>query len=367
MADLRVDVRIARRGVDVSFDVPDGGVLALLGPNGVGKSTVAGVIAGLLGADHALVQVGGRTLTDTASGVAVPVHDRRVGVLLQDPLLFPHLTVADNVMFGPRFGGRRRCDRATATAVARHWLGEVGVVELAGQAPGTLSGGQAQRVAIARALAAEPEVLVLDEPFAGLDVAAAAAVRAVLRRVITGSDRAVVLITHDLSDVVELADRVLVLEEGTTAEEGAAADVLAAPRSRFGARIAGLNLVPGVLRSPGLLTSSTGLDWWGTAAEVHSVGQDGVAVFPPAAVAVYRDKPQGSPRNVVAGVISAVEASGTGMRVRLAGSPGGGPGLAADVTAAAVAELRLMVGERVWFAVKTQAVALHPAARPAVR
>lgn len=379
MADLRVDVGMARRGVDVSFNVPDGDVLALLGPNGAGKSTVAGVIAGLLGADHALVQVGGRTLTDTASGVAVPVHDRRVGVLLQNPLLFPHLTVADNVMFGPRFGGRRRRDRATATAVARHWLGEVGVAGLAGQAPGTLSGGQAQRVAIARALAAEPEVLVLDEPFAGLDVAAATAVRAVLRRVITGSDRAVVLITHDLSDVVELADRVLVLEEGTTAEEGAAADVLSAPRSRFGARIAGLNLVPGVLRSPGLLTSTTGLDWWGTAAEVHSevhsevgsavhsVGQDGVAVFSPAAVAVYRDKPQGSPRNVVAGVISAVEATGTGMRVRLAGSPGDGPGLAADVTAAAVAELRLMVGERVWFAVKTQAVALHPSARPAVR
>lgn len=375
MADLRVDVRMAGRGVDVSFSVANGNVLALLGPNGAGKSTVAGVIAGLLGADRALVQVGTRIVTDTDSGIAVPVHDRRIGVLLQNPLLFPHLTVADNVMFGPRFGGRRRRDRATAAAIARHWLGEVGLADLAGHAPRMLSGGQAQRVAIARALAAEPEVLVLDEPFAGLDVAAAAAVRSVLRRVITGGDRAVVLITHDLSDVVELADRVLVLEEGRTAEEGAVADVVAAPRSWFGARIAGLNLVPGVLRSPGQLTSTTGVDWWGTAAEVysevrsavHSVGQDGVAVFSPAAVAVYRDKPHGSPRNVVAGVICAVEATGTGMRVRLTGSPDGGPGLAADVTAAAVAELRLMVGQRVWFAVKTQAVALHPAAGPAVR
>src|SRR5690606_3833335 len=113
-----------------------------------------------------------------------------------------------------------------AMAAARHWLGEVGVADLAGRRPRELSGGQAQRVAIARALAVEPEVLILDEPLAGLDVAAAATVRTVLRRVISNSDRAVMLITHDLSDVLELADRVLVLEDGRTAEEGATAEVL---------------------------------------------------------------------------------------------------------------------------------------------
>jgi len=367
VADLQVAARIDARGVDVAFTVPAGGVLALLGANGAGKSSVAAVAAGLLGADQAVVRVGTRTLTDTAGGIAVPVHDRRVGVLLQNPLLFPHLTVAENVMFGLRFGARPRRDRRAAMAAARHWLAEVGVEDLAGRPSAALSGGQAQRVAIARALAVEPEVLLLDEPLAGLDVAAAATVRTVLRRVIAGGDRAVVVITHDLPDVIELADRVLVLEDGRTAEEGAVADVLGAPRSRFGARIAGLNLVRGVLREPGVLTSATGLDWWGTAAEPLTAGQEAIAVFSPAAVAVYRDVRCGSPRNVVSGLIGAVEATGTGMRVRLDNATDGSPGLAADVTAAAVAELRLAVGDRVWFAVKTQAVALHPAARSAVR
>lgn len=367
MADLQVAARIDARGVDVAFTVPAGGVLAVLGANGAGKSSVAAVVAGLLGADQAVVRVGTRILTDTASGIAVPVHDRRVGVLLQDPLLFPHLSAAQNVMFGLRFGARPRRGRRAASAVARHWLGEVGVEDLADRSTAALSGGQAQRVAIARALAVDPEVLLLDEPLAGLDVAAAATVRTVLRRVVAGGDRAVVVITHDLADVIELADRVLVLEDGRTAEEGAVADVLGAPRSRFGARIAGVNLIRGMLREPGVLTSASGLDWWGTAAEPLTVGQEAIAVFSPAAVSVYRDMRCGSPRNVVSGLIGAVEATGTGMRVRLDNAADGSPGLAADVTAAAVAELRLAVGERVWFAVKTQAVALHPAARSTVR
>lgn len=367
MSDLHVAVRIEGRGVDVAFTVPAGGVLAVLGPNGAGKSSVAAVVAGLLGADHAVVRVGARTVTDTEAGVAVPVHVRRVGVLLQNPMLFPHLGVAENVMFGLRFGARPRRGRRAAMAAARHWLGEVGVADLAGRRPRELSGGQAQRVAIARALAVEPEVLILDEPLAGLDVAAAATVRTVLRRVISNSDRAVMLITHDLSDVLELADRVLVLEDGRTAEEGATAEVLAAPRSRFGARIAGVNVVRGVLREPGVLTSGTGSDWRGISTEPLSVGQDVVAVFSPVAVAVFPAKPHGSPRNVAAGLVSAIEGTGTGVRIRLEPGRGGGPGLAADVTAGAVAELRLAVGDQVWFAVKSQAVALHPAARTAVR
>ena len=118
MADLQVAARIDARGVDVAFTVPAGGVLALLGANGAGKSSVAAVVAGLLGADQAVVRVGTRTLTDTAGGIAVPVHDRRVGVLLQNPLLFPHLTVAENVMFGLRFGARPRRDRRAAMAAA---------------------------------------------------------------------------------------------------------------------------------------------------------------------------------------------------------------------------------------------------------
>ena len=170
MAELHVAATVAARRFDVEFDVAAGEVLAVLGPNGAGKSTALHVIAGLLRPDTGVVRVGGRTLTDTAAGIQVATHDRRVGLLLQDPLLFPHLSVQANVEFAPRSRG---AGRARARAAAERWLGEVGVSDLAGRKPGQLSGGQAQRVAIARALAAEPEVLLLDEPLAGLDVAVA--------------------------------------------------------------------------------------------------------------------------------------------------------------------------------------------------
>lgn len=349
MADLEVAVRLEARGLDVSCAVAEGEVLAVIGANGSGKSTLAAVIAGLLGADHAIVRVGGCVLTDTGAGVAVPAHRRRIGLLQQNPLLFPHLSVARNVAFGSRAG-------------AEQWLRRVGVEDLADRMPGQLSGGQAQRVAIARALAAEPEVVILDEPLSGLDVAAAASVRSVLRDVLTGTGRAVVLITHDLPDVVELADRVLVLEDGKAVEEGPVADVLAAPRSRFGARTAGLNLVRGTVRATGVLRNGQ-LDWHGVEAEPLAVGQNAVAVFPPSAVAVFRETPHGSPRNVIPGRIAAIEATGAGFRVRLDAGQEAGPGLAADVTAPAVAELRLKVGEQVWFAVKSQLVNLHPVFR----
>ncbi|MGI9126069.1 MAG: ATP-binding cassette domain-containing protein, partial [Mycobacterium sp.] len=182
MADLQVAATVAARGLDVEFTVPGGEVLAVLGPNGAGKSTTAAVIAGLLPADRAVVKIGDRVLTDTGSAVAVPVHARRVGVLLQDPMLFPHLTVLGNVLFAAR---HRNSSRGDTRARALHWLDAVGAGELAGQRPAALSGGQAQRVAVARALAAEPDLVVLDEPLAGLDVAAAAAVRTVLRQALT--------------------------------------------------------------------------------------------------------------------------------------------------------------------------------------
>lgn len=363
MAGLRFAAAVGGRGVDVEFAVAAGEVLAVLGPNGAGKSTVLHVIAGLLAPDAGLVAVGDRVLTDTAAGVQVPTHDRRVGLLLQDPLLFPHLSVQANVEFAPRGRG---LGRIRARESAARWLDEVGVAELAGRKPSQLSGGQSQRVAIARALAAEPDVLLLDEPLAGLDVSVAASVRAVLRRVAAAEGRATVLITHDLLDVLTLADRVMVLEDGRVAEIGAVADVLAAPRSRFGARIAGVNVVRGVLDGPGTIRGADGVVWHGTPAETLTVGEQVVAVFAPAAVAVYRDPPHGSPRNCVAVTIAELDTNGTTVRVRAAAQRDGAPGLAADITAEAAADLRLSPGDAMWFTVKAQEVAVHGAARPAV-
>ncbi|EID11866.1 sulfate/molybdate ABC transporter ATP-binding protein [Mycobacterium xenopi] len=362
MSGLRLRAVVADRGLDVEFSVEPGEVLAVLGPNGAGKSTALHVIAGLVRPDEGLVRLGERVLTDTATGIDIATHNRRVGLLPQDPLLFPHLSVAANVAFGLRHSGRRgwRGLRRRCRESARRWLREVDAEELADRRPRQLSGGQAQRVAIARALAAEPDALLLDEPLAGLDVGAAGAVRAVLRKVVSRDARATVLVTHDLLDVFTLADRVLVLESGRVAETGPVADVLTAPRSHFGARIAGVNLVNGTIGPDGALHARSGALWQGTAAEDLACGQAAVAVFAPAAVAVYREAPHGSPRNAVEVTVAELDSRGSSLRVRGGEQPDGAPGLAADITVDAAVELGLTPGQRVWFAVKAQEVTLYP-------
>jgi molybdate transport system ATP-binding protein len=365
MSGVQMRAVVRSRALDVDFAVAPGEVLAVLGPNGAGKSTVLHVIAGLVHPDEGSVRAGTRTLTDTATGVRVETHDRRVGLLLQDPLLFPHLTVAANVAFGPR--SSRRLSRRESRSAAQRWLGEVDAVDLVDRSPRQLSGGQAQRVALARALAAEPDVLLLDEPLAGLDVAVAASMRKVLGAVLARDGRSALLVTHDLLDVVTLADRVVVLESGRIVESGTTTEVLAAPRSFFGARFAGVNLVAGTLTGRDALRTQWGSVWHGEAGP-SAVDADAVdsadvtravAVFAPAAVAVYRDEPHGSPRNTVEVVVSELDSRGPAIRVRAEEQPDGAPGLAADITAEAAAELRLAPGERVYFAVKSQSVVLH--------
>ncbi|QUR67614.1 sulfate/molybdate ABC transporter ATP-binding protein [Mycobacterium spongiae] len=366
MSELQLRAVVAARRLDVEFVVPAGEVLAILGPNGAGKSTVLHVIAGLVRPDTGLVRLGDRVLTDTETGVRVAAHDRRVGLLLQEPLLFPHLSVAANVAFGPhcRHTMSRILQRSRHRETALRWLREVDAEQCADRKPRQLSGGQAQRVAIARALAAQPDVLLLDEPLTGLDVAAAAAVRSVLQTVVTHSGCSVILITHDLLDVVTLADRVVVLESGRISEVGSVSEVLTAPRSQFGARVAGVNLVKGTIGPDGSLRTRSGGRWYGSPAQTLGAGQDAVAVFPPTAVAVYGEPPHGSPRNMVALSVSGLETRGPAVLVRGHDQQEGAPGLAASITADAAAELRLTPGARVWFGVKAHEVALHPARHP---
>jgi molybdate transport system ATP-binding protein len=350
VTDVSVRAVLEKRGVDLEFEVAAGEVLAILGPNGAGKSTALHVIAGLVRPDDGVVRVGDRVLTDTATGTHIATHDRQVGLLLQDPLLFPHLSVSANVAFSPR----------SSRADAARWLAEVEAADLADRTPRQLSGGQAQRIALARALAAEPDVLLLDEPLAGLDVGAAAAMRKLLSRVLACDGRSAVLITHDLIDVLTLADRVLVLEGGRIVEIGSTAAFLAAPRSKFGARFAGVNLVIGTAGPDGALTTQSGVVWHGIPGPDTVSGASTVALFSPAAVAVYRDKPYGSPRNTVAVTVAELDSRGPAIRVRAEDQSDGAPGLAADITADSAAELRLTPGERVYFSVKAQEVMLLP-------
>lgn len=321
------------------------------------------MIAGLLHPDSGRAEVDGKVLFDSAEGhrTWTAPHHRGTALLAQEALLFPHLSALENVAFGPRSAG---ASKATARETARHWLAAVDAEELASRRPAELSGGQAQRVAVARALAANPELLLLDEPMAALDIHAAPLLRRLLKRVL--ADRRAIIITHDFLDALMLADRVIILEDGRITEEGATREILRRPRSRFAAGLAGLNLVTGTVTGNGIRTSS-GQDFAGhhddgSEPGTHTPdplmpGQPGAAVFPPSAVSVFLTEAHGSPRNSFPVTITDLEPHGDQIRVRV----GEAGGLAADITPAASADLGLAPGMTVYFVIKAGAVSIYPA------
>jgi molybdate transport system ATP-binding protein len=352
---LTVTAQVDVRGFDVELHLEPEERLAVLGPNGAGKSTLLAVLAGTLRPDRGRAELDGDVLFDVDGrrGRWQPPHARRVALLAQDPLLFPNLTVLDNVAFGPRAS---RTPRSAARETARQWLRDVGADELADRKPAQLSGGQAQRVAVARAVAADPRLLLLDEPLAALDVTATPMLRRVLRDVL--SDRSAIVVTHDLLDAVLLSDRVLVLDGGRIVESGPTAAVLRHPTSPFTARLAGLNLIAGTARSGGIQPEHGGPPVGGLARTPLTVGERATAVFTPTAVSVYLAEPHGSPRNVFPVTISELEPRGEQTRVRA--TTGTGESLTADLTTAAVGELDLYSGRSAFYAVKATAVTIYP-------
>ncbi|WP_258803729.1 sulfate/molybdate ABC transporter ATP-binding protein [Pseudarthrobacter sp. NS4] len=342
---------VAERGFDVALTVGPAETVAVMGPNGAGKSTLLSSIAGLLKPDSGRAELNGRTLFQlhTARHTWVPPHRRGTALLAQEPLLFPHLSALENVAFGPRSTGT---PKRLADSRAMHWLAEVEAGDLAARRPAELSGGQAQRVAVARALAAEPDLLLLDEPLAALDIHSAPLLRRLLKRVLAG--RQAIIITHDVLDALMLADRVAILEGGRIVEEGTTRAVLQRPRSSFAAGLAGLNFVPGTLTGNGILTSR-GREIAGHFEDPGESGGDslpGVAVFPPSAVSVFLSDAHGSPRNSFPVCITELEPHGDLIRVRA-------DGLAADITPAASADLGLVPGMTVHFVVKAAAVSVY--------
>jgi ABC-type sulfate/molybdate transport systems ATPase subunit len=205
--------------LDLALTVPEGRTVALLGPNGAGKSTAVAALAGLIRSDGH-VRLGGRELGP------LPPERRRIGVVFQDYLLFPHLSVLENVAFGPRASGM---PRARARATAASWLDRLGIEELRSRHPRELSGGQAQRVALARALATDPELMLLDEPLAALDVEVREEVREQLAAHLRQWGGTTVVVTHSMDDVVALATDLVVLEHGRAVQHGTVREVVRSP------------------------------------------------------------------------------------------------------------------------------------------
>lgn len=228
MNGLRVRAVVPERGLDVDLAVPAGRTLGLIGPNGAGKSTLLDVASGLLIPACGLVERDGTVLTERPGSGHVPPHRRGVVHLRQDAALFPRMSVLDNVAFGLRAAGRTRTEARTRAA---ELLAEFDAAGLAPRRPAELSGGQRARVALARALAPDPDVLVLDEPFAAVDAASAPGVREAARHALAG--RTAVLVTHHAADLRALCADVAVLEGGRITAQGPVGQVLDEAGSAF--------------------------------------------------------------------------------------------------------------------------------------
>jgi molybdate transport system ATP-binding protein len=206
-------------------------------------------------------------------------------------------------------------------------------------------------VALARALAIQPDLLLLDEPLAALDAATRIHIRAQLRQHLDEYEGATVLVTHDPLDAMVLADRLLVVENGAVVQEGTPAEIARQPRTDYIAALVGLNLYRGV--ADGVTVS---LDEGGVLNTAHPTRGAVFVVFPPTAVSLHRQRPDGSPRNTWLAEIATIEQHADTVRVRLTGTPD----LLADITTAAVAELSLTPGQQVWVSVKATETHTYP-------
>lgn len=362
---IELVAKLPERSIDnARLEVSPGQFLTLIGPNGCGKSTLCLMIAGLL-RTQGYLKIADKTLDEPGwRGTFVSPGKRPVALLAQNPGIFTHMSVLDNVAFGPRCQGQGR-----RRARQRAWqeLHAVGASHLAYRQGGELSGGQAARVALARALATSPQVLVLDEPMAALDVQARSQLRARLRERTRARAITVVMVSHDLVDIASLSDAVAVMDAGQLITQGPTAEVLSTPSTEFVATLTGASLLNGTLAgdeaTPQLKLGkgvSLRLAQWPQANDdepAWQVGAKAVALINPDAIALYPQQPKGSPRNVIPVTVSSLDGDGAvvSLSLRLAD----GQRLRTRLTAAAIAELGIQAGTSLFAVIKATAITLE--------
>ena len=348
---LEAAVRLSLGGLelDVALTLSEGEIVAVLGPNGAGKTTLLRALAGLVPLRSGYVRLDGQVLEDPASGAYVPTEKRSIGVVFQDYLLFPHLSVEENVGFGLRSPGT---SRRSADEEAHQWLDRMGLSSYAAAKPAALSGGQRQRVALARALVRNPRLLLLDEPLSALDVTSRAEVRRDLKHHLASFPGLRLLVTHDPLEAAALADRLVVMEQGKLVQSGTTAEITERPRSPYVADLVGVNLLRG-RADHGSIQIPGGV----VVAAAGAASGDVFATIHPRAVAVHRRRPEGSPRNVWPGLVAAIDHMGDRVRVRIEGAIP----IVAEVTNAAEKDLELAQGSDVWLSFKATDIGVYPA------
>ncbi len=369
-ADLRGDSLVmsgtVERGsfrLEADLTANPGEVLGILGPNGAGKTTLLRALSGLEALTSGSIRLGGVTLDDAATDTFVPAEHRPVGLVFQNYRLFPHLDVRDNVAYSPRVHG---AGRRQARAAADTWLERLDLIDLATRRPHEISGGQAQKVALARALAADPELLLLDEPLSALDAKTRLDVRAQLRTHLAQFAGPVLIITHDPLEAMIMADRLIVIENGRVVQQGSPAQVARQPATQYVARLVGLNLYGGTLDP---VTRLVDLDEGGTFTVTLDHYEPALSAEPgqstrrvlvglrPSAISIHTERPaHASPRNVWNGTVTALELLADRVRVQVDATP---PALV-DVSAAAVTDLSLRPGTAVWLSAKATEAEAYP-------
>jgi len=332
---------------------PDPGrVTILFGPSGVGKTTVLRCLAGLAAPTRGAISFAGEVWSDSRTGTLVPPQKRRVAYLAQEPALFPHLSVRDNVGYGV-------ADRAARRARAAELVGAFGLEALAERRPAELSGGQKQRVALARALARAPRLLLLDEPLASLDAPARAELQSQLGRVLRGSGAPAIVVTHDWTLALALGDELAVLGRDGILQHGSPREVFSRPQNLEVAAAVGVETIVACRlegRADGIMT----LDAAGTRIYAVDPGTDARELY-----ACVRGEDvtlekgpfaRTSARNHLAGTVREIAPSGPVLRVSVdAGFP-----ITALVTRPAAEALGLAEGEEVAALFKASAVHLIP-------
>jgi molybdate transport system ATP-binding protein len=360
--EIAISHRLGGFTLDAAFTAGLG-VTALFGRSGSGKTTVVNAIAGLLMPDQGRIAVGGRVLLDTGAGLCLPAHRRRIGYVFQEARLFPHLTVGQNLLFG-RWVRRLPRDGAALDRV----VDLLGLAPLLDRRPRHLSGGERQRVAIGRALLAEPALLLLDEPLAGLDAQRREEIIPFLERLRDGAGIPMVLVSHQMEEVERLAGTLVLMAAGRVLASGPLAILagrsdlmphlgLLDPGVLLPALVAGFDSTWGLTRldtAAGPLTLPGRIGGPGAATAVRVRGRDVLISLAP---------PEGlSARNALPGIVAALapvpgDLAGAVVQVTVDCA---GHALMATVTAQAAAELGLRAGVPVWAVVKAVAVVSPP-------
>ncbi|HEY4034043.1 MAG TPA: ABC transporter ATP-binding protein [Ktedonobacteraceae bacterium] len=370
MLDLSLDTYLNTFHLALDFHVDKGKTTVLLGESGAGKTTVLRLLAGLLHPQKGHITLDERVYYDSERHIVVPPQERPFGYVFQDYILFPHLSVFENVAFGLRAQHlSRQIIRQRVGAV----LEQVRLVGLEQRRPAQLSGGQQQRVAIARALVLQPQLLLLDEPLAALDVQTRREVRQELRRILEETGITTIMVTHQYLEALLFGHQILVLDHGSMIQQGGQHELRATPRSAYVAELVGTNFFRGrivgyetntmcIIQLPSTSHGDETIEIVASLRErsvtetAPGIGDEAYVVIDPHSITLHRTPPEGSARNIFSGEIMQIMRLSTAsgdedgrmrISIQLNNAPSTAP-LVAEITQTSAARMELCEGQLVY-------------------